>query len=112
MQYRGLPRTMVRGSRLRPPELSPEAVRRLQALELWRRTGRLGDVCEVFGASRAALYRWRHRFDPDDLTSLQPRSRRPHRVRRPEWTSELRRAVERLRRRYPRWGKAKLVVLL
>ncbi len=112
MQLKALPRTMVRGSQLRPPDLSPVALRRLQALEMWRRTGQLEDVCEVFGLSRASLYRWRCRLDPNDLTTLEARSRRPHRVRQPQWSLVLQRAVERVRRAYPRWGKAKLLVLL
>lgn len=112
MQFRGWCRTILQGSRLRPPELSAPALRRLEALEMWRRTGQLEDVCEVFGFSRASLYRWRQRLDPDDLKSLEAKSRRPHRVRQPQWTPELARAVERLRRQYPRWGKSKLVILL
>ena len=112
MQYRGWPRAILQGSRLRPVELSAPALRRLEALEMWRRTGQLEDVCEVFGFTRASLYRWRQRLDPDNLKSLEARSRRPHRLRRPQWAPELVRAVQRLRRQYPRWGKAKLVVLL
>lgn len=112
MQWKTLPRTMVRGSQLRPPELSPAARRRLEALELWWRTGRLDVVCEVFGISRASLYRWGRLFDPDDLTRLEPRSRRPRRLRLRQWSRELALAVLRLRRQYPRWGKLKLAALL
>src|SRR5262245_27130574 len=112
MQFKGLPRTIVRGSALRPPELSAVALRRLQALEMWRRTGRFQDTCEVFGVSRATLHRWISRYDPLDLTSLEHRSRRPHKPRQARWNPDLWHRVESLRRLYPRWGKAKLVVLL
>ena len=69
-------------------------------------------VCSTFGVSRATLYRWRKRFDPRDLPTLQERTRRPRRVRQPTWSPELVKAVLQLREQYPRWGKAKLAVLL
>lgn len=112
MLFKGLPRTMVRGSQLRPPELSPEALRRLQVPEMWRRTGQGEDVCEVFRVSRASLYSWARRLDADDLTSLGPRCRSPRRVRQPQWSATLAATVLRLRRQYPCWGKLKLVVPL
>ena len=37
-----------------PPDLSAGASRRLQALELRRRTGQLQEVYDLFGVSRAA----------------------------------------------------------
>lgn len=43
---------------------------------------------------------------------LEDKSRRPKRLRRPTWSVELAQAVLRLRGKYPRWGKDKLVVLL
>ena len=43
---------------------------------------------------------------------LEPRSRRPHRLRRPSYTGALVRAVERLRAEHPMWGKGKIAVLL
>jgi transposase InsO family protein len=65
-----------------------------------------------FGISRQTFYRWQRRHDPRDLTSLDDRSSRPRRVRRPSWSAELVAAVKRLREQYPRWGKDKLVRLL
>lgn len=95
-----------------PAELSPRERDRLRALALWQESGDVGLVGRTFGLSRATLYRWRRRFDPRDLSSLRSRSRRPHRVRRPQWSVELIQAVRRWREQYPRWGKAKLGVLL
>ncbi len=46
------------------------------------------------------------------LETLEDRSSRPRRRRRPTWTIEQSTAVRRLRERYPRWGKDKLTVLL
>lgn len=63
------------------------------------------------GLSRASYYRWR-REARGGIERLVPRSRRPHRLRRPSWQPALVEAVERLRQDFPMWGRAKLVVLL
>ena len=93
-------------------DLSPKEWDRLRALALWQHTGDLRLASQTFGLSRTTLYRWRKRFDPKDLTSLKERSRRPHRLRKPQWSLPLLGAVKRLRETYPRWGKDKLGVLL
>jgi hypothetical protein len=56
------------------------------------------------GPSRSSLYRWSRR--------LEPKSRRPHKPRQKTWSSELVRAVERLRQDFPMWGRAKIGPLL
>ena len=112
MQVFGWPRSLLRAGGYGAVELSPEGRDRLRALSLWRQSGDVGLVMQTFGVSRATLYRWRKRFDPRDLTTLQERTRRPRRVRQPTWSAELVQAVLRLREQYPRWGKAKLAVLL
>ena len=65
-----------------------------------------------FAISRQTFYRWKRRFDPYRLQSLEQRSRRPKRVRQPTWSRELSLAVLHLREQYPRWGKYKLAPLL
>lgn len=69
-------------------------------------------TCRRFGISRQTFYRWKRRYRPRDLTSLESRSHRPRRLRRPTWSPELSQAVLQLREQYPRWGKDKLAVLL
>jgi transposase InsO family protein len=69
-------------------------------------------AAQRFHRSRATVYRWLRRYDPRDLTSLAPRSRRPKRVRRATWTAAQEQAVLALRERYPRFGKVKLHYLL
>lgn len=95
-----------------PTEVSSKERDRLRALALWQETQDVGLASRTFGVSRATLYRWRTRFDPRDLASLRERSRRPKRLRTPQWSVPLLQAVRRCRERYPRWGKDKLVVLL
>ena len=69
-------------------------------------------TCRYFGMSRQTLYRWKKRYKPRDLSSLEERSHKAKHLRRPTWSPQLAQAVLELREEYPRWGKDKLVVLL
>ncbi len=94
-------------------ELNRAARLRLQWMDYYQSHGRNAALtCRHFGISRQSFYRWKRRYDPENLVSLEDRSHRPHRQRHPTWTPELAERVLRLRRQYPRWGKDKLAVLL
>lgn len=94
-------------------ELSREAHKRLQWFDHYQTHGRNAALtCRYFGISRQTLYRWKQRYDPEALSTLEDRSHRPRRRRRPTWTTEQAERVRRLREQYPRWGKDKLAVLL
>lgn len=69
-------------------------------------------TCRYFGISRQTFYRWKRRYDPRNLKTLEGRPRRPKKLRQPTWSPELVEVVLGLRESYPRWGKDKLVVLL
>ena len=69
-------------------------------------------TCRYFDISRQTFYRWKKRYNPRDLTSLEERSHKPKHLRRPTWSPQLAQAVLELREQYPRWGKDKLVMLL
>jgi len=112
MQLRSLSGVIRRGSQVAVVPLSPPARRRLEALTLWQRTGQWRLAAEVFGVSRATLYRWRQRYDPHHLQSLEARSRRPHRVRASPLPAAVVQRIHALREQYPRWGREKLRVLL
>ena len=66
------------------------------------------DAAAAVGVSRATLYLWAKR--------AEPRSRRPRRPRRRQWTPDLVAAVQRVRGDYPQvgpmWGKARITILL
>jgi putative transposase len=113
MQVFGLPRHVTRAaqsaSRLlgaKPP--NSEAARRRDAVARWlgARAGGLSadQAARAVGVSRATLYRWR--------AQAEPRSRRPHQLRRPCWTPALAETVAALRADNPMWGKRKLAVVL
>lgn len=93
------------------PSLTPEMEFRLRCVEHARQYGVAAAVV-VFHRSRATIYRWCNRYDPTDLGTLQPRSRRPKHTRRHQWSVDQEAAVHRLRDASPRTGKAKLRVLL
>jgi transposase InsO family protein len=69
-------------------------------------------TCRHFGISPDTFYRWKRRFSPHNLRSLEDRPSRPRRRRQPTWSPDLAEAMLSLREEYPRWGKDKLVVLL
>ncbi|HKX16383.1 MAG TPA: integrase core domain-containing protein [bacterium] len=95
--------------------LSREATRRLSWIEYYRAHGRNARLTyRHFGISSATFYRWWHRYDPRNLRTLEDdwQTRRPHAVRQPQTPPALDAAIRVLRERYPRWGKAKLRVLL
>ena len=112
MQLRYLPRAFRLASALQVPELSPVARARLQALTVWQETGDWRLATQVFGLSRATLYRWRGRYGPTDLTTLESHSRRPRQVRRPQTPAPVVARLCQLRQQYPRWGREKLAILL
>jgi putative transposase len=94
-------------------EVSREARLRLRWMDYYQAHGRNAALtCRHFGISRQTFYRWKRRYRPGDLTTLESRSHRPRRRRQPTWSPELSQAVLKLREQYPRWGKDKLVVLL
>jgi putative transposase len=94
-------------------DISKEASKRLKWFDYYRlhdNNARL--TCRYFGISHTTFYRWKKRYNPKNLLSLEERSHRPRKVRHPTWTTEQVNAVLRIREQYPRWGKDKLAVLL
>jgi len=100
-------------ARSAPPDLSRTARVRLAMLDWHRDHGEnVARTARHFGFSRPTVYRWLRRYERLRLESLEDRSSRPRRRRRPTWTPAAVEAVRRVRARYPRWGKDKLAVLL
>ena len=87
-------------------DVSKEAYNRLKWFDYYEVVGKNArKTCRHFGISPDTFYRWKKRYRPDNLKTLEERSRRPRRVRRPTWTTETAQAVLTLREEYPPLGK-------
>lgn len=94
-------------------ELSRKARQRLKWFDYYRSRGYNARLtCRYFGISPQTFYRWKRRYNPKHLESLEDRTHRPRHLRQPTYSVALVEAVLKLREEYPRWGKDKLVVLL
>lgn len=99
--------------RKRIADITHDANKRLKRFDYYESHGRNArETCRHFNISPDTFYRWKKQYRPGDLSSLEERSRRPKRVRKPTWTNETVKAIQELREEYPRWGKAKLTCLL
>ncbi len=94
-------------------ELSKKAKQRLKWFDYYNsRSHNARLTCRHYDISPQTFYRWKKRYNPSHLGSLEGHSCRPKRVRQPTYSVELVKAVQKLREEYPRWGKDKLVILL
>jgi transposase InsO family protein len=116
MHVIGLPKVFYYISKHRPVALTSAADQKMQKLKLWEVLKQKGspdqEISQLLRVSRATLYRWRSRLRQKGPKGLEEKSRRPHRIRRPVWSTELVESVLALREEYPCWGKDKLSVLL
>ena len=94
-------------------ELSKKARQRLKWFDYYNSRGHNARLtCRHFDISPQTFYRWKRRYNPRHLDSLEDRSHRPRHLRQPTYSAEMVEAVLKLREGYPRWGKDKLVILL
>jgi len=95
------------------PKLSRKAGQRLKWFDYYNSHGRNARLtCRYFGISPQTFYRWKERYHPKHIESLEDLSHRPKHLRQPAYSVALIEAVLRLREEYSRWGKDKLVILL
>jgi len=97
----------------RAHEVSKQAKQRLKWVDYYMSHGNNARLtCRHFDISPQTFYRWKRRYNPKDLKSLEDRSRRPRHVRQPTAPSHLIEAVLGKRKEHPRWGKEKIAKLL
>jgi len=103
------------GKLSRIPQLSKEAKRRLKWMDWYKSHGRNARLtCRHFGLSPDVFYRWKNRYNPYNLLSLEDDkiTRTPHNVRQPETDPAIEKRIKEIREEYPRWGKKKIWKLL
>ncbi len=91
--------------------LSRSARIRLAWMDYHRQCGNISKTCRHFGISRKTFHAWKNRYRPDDLATLEDRSRRPQRMRTWMVTREEERRILALRTRHIRYGKIKLAMI-
>ncbi len=84
---------------------------RLEVLDFAKKHS-VATTCRRYGIARSTFYRWKKKFNPRNLKSLEDRSQRPRNTCKPRWTFELIETVRKLREQYPFLGKEKLVLFL
>lgn len=109
--------TLIPGSEyirslVRQGTITKAAAKRLQWFDYYERCGNARKTCRYFGISAQTFYRWKARFDPYNLKTLEEESRRPHMVRQPETSVRVIERIMALREEHPRWSRDKLAVLL
>ena len=96
-----------------PAEPSMEAKRRWKVVR-WceEHGGKVRLTARHFGYSPDTISRWVQAYNSGGVRGLEPKSRRPRRVRQPQASLEVVERVRAVREQYPRWGREKLRVLL
>ena len=94
--------------------MSPKAKIRYKAVNLYSSgNNSLGQICEIFEINRSKFYRWRKRYKPTKVQSLEDRSIRPHKVRSKVVSNhQVEQQVCQIRRKYPYFGKEKIKRIL
>jgi putative transposase len=94
-------------------KLSSRAKQRLKWMDFYASHGSNARLtCRHFGLSPDVFYRWKNRFNPYSLNSLEDTVSRPKNTRKPMTDPLTVARIRQLRETYPRWGKKKIHAML
>ncbi len=93
-------------------KLSDNARKRLKWMDYYVEKGNASLTCRRFDIPRSTFYYWLGRFYPNDLISLEDEARRPHNVRHPEVSEDLKLEAIEIRTTFKGWGKVKIQKIL
>lgn len=115
MRYKGfiIPRSNYL-RRIKDSDITSKARTRLSWMDYYQKTKNARLTCRHFGIFPDTFYRWKKRYQPFNLKSLEDdfKTRRPKKLRTPTTLQEIVNRIKNLRETYPRWGKEKITVLL
>lgn len=96
-------------------EVSAEIKQRLEWFDHYLKNGKNARLtCRHFGISPDTFYRWKRRYDPNNLSSLEDnkQNRRPKNLREPATPIEVVNKIRILRESHPRWSNNDILVQL
>jgi transposase InsO family protein len=96
----------------RKQDISEKANQKLLWFKYYEECKDVTKTCGFFGISRKNFYKWRKRFDPKNLKSLEDESRRPNSFRGSSFHTEDISMIRKYRERYPAYGKEKLKIII
>lgn len=100
-------------SRIKPIKLSRRAKFRLSVIEHYlNKTNNVNLTCRHFAIGRSYFYKWYKRYDPRNLSTLEDKSRKPHRLKQATYDTSLVSLVRKLRKARPMYSAKKISVIL
>lgn len=91
--------------------LSKSARHRLKWFDYYHKCQNVAQTCRHFGISRKTFYKWKSKYDPYNLYTLEDESRAPKNPRRPEITPTEEERIIELRKKHLCYSKIKLAVI-
>lgn len=92
-------------------KLSDKARQRLSWMDSYRECGNAAKVCKHFSIPSRTFWRWKKKYEPFDLTSLEDKSKKPHlSPKKTPW--DIEKQILSLKKQHPRWGKEKIALVI
>ncbi len=93
-------------------DAAQEKLKKLEAIALLLHDGCQEETAlKAVDIPRSTYFRWKRLLKEYGPEGLEDESKRPHKVRKPTWTREIKQRVYHLRKQHPLWGKQKIAVI-
>ncbi len=88
--------------------LSKNAKKRLKWMDYYYKSKNASKTCRYFDIPRKTFYKWRKRYDPNNLYTLEDKSKAPIKKRQRQITPKQETRIIKLRKQYIRYSKIKI----